>query len=84
MDHSCFAECTGLSLACRSLWWFTWHILPLTHGVFSWFQFGGNTFVVQDNTNADGFANTADVVVALTGLVDLTTATLGNAVITLG
>lgn len=53
------------------------------HGVFSWFQFGGDTYVVQDNSNADGYVNNADIVVKLTGLVDLATSTLGDHVITL-
>lgn len=53
------------------------------HGVFSWFQFGGDTYVVQDNSDADGYVNNADIVVKLTGLVDLATSTLGDHVITL-
>lgn len=46
-----------------------------TNGVISWFQLGGNTYVVENVTTA-GF-DAADVVVKLTGLVDLSGATLG-------
>jgi S-layer protein len=39
-----------------------------------WFQFGGNTYVVQDLSAETTFQNGADVVVRLAGLVDLSTA----------
>lgn len=41
-----------------------------THGV-AWFQFGGNTFVVQDVNGDAAFTNSADIIVKLTGTVDL-------------
>jgi hypothetical protein len=51
-------------------------------GVVSWFQWGGDTFLVQDNTagvgvpNANSFNDGADLIVKITGLVDLSTSTL--------
>lgn len=41
----------------------------------SWFQFGGNTYVVEDLSAGASFVNGTDLVVALTGLIDLSTAT---------
>lgn len=41
----------------------------------AWFQYGGNTYIVEDNNAATTF-NAADVVVKLSGLVDLSTSTL--------
>lgn len=41
-----------------------------THGL-AWFQFGGNTFIVQDVTGDAAFTNNQDSIVKLTGLVDL-------------
>lgn len=46
-----------------------------TNAKLSWFQFGGNTYVVEDLTNTGSFAAT-DIVVGLTGLVDLSNAAL--------
>ena len=40
-----------------------------------WFQFGGDTYVVTDVSTATSFVNGTDMVVKLTGLVDLSTAT---------
>jgi S-layer protein len=46
-------------------------------GTVSWFQFGGNTYLVQDNDATKAtFQNTADNAVKLTGLVDLTNSTI--------
>lgn len=45
-------------------------------GTVSWFQFGGDTYVVQNNSNTATFFSTTDVVVKLTGLVDLSSSTL--------
>ena len=45
-----------------------------TNGAIGWFQFGGNTFVVQgmhDATATASFVNGTDQIVQLTGLVDL-------------
>lgn len=43
----------------------------------AWFQFGGNTYIVQEkdnSTNADVFTNNEDFIVKITGTVDLSTA----------
>jgi hypothetical protein len=54
-----------------------------TNGAVSWFQYGGNTYLVEDNTAGATIAVT-DVVVKLTGLLDLSTATgVGTNVITM-
>jgi S-layer protein len=52
-------------------------------GAFGWFQYGGNTFLVEvKHTTAGGinqtFVNGVDQIVCLTGLVDLSTATGGT------
>jgi S-layer protein len=49
-----------------------------TNGIINWFQFGGNTYIVDDNSAATSLAAT-DVVVMLTGLVDSLTAS-GNVI----
>jgi S-layer protein len=49
-----------------------------TDGSIVWFQFGGNTYILEDNT-AGAYAAATDIVVKLTGTVDLSTATLGGA-----
>ena len=55
-----------------------------TNSRIAWFQFGGDTYVVEDNSAGSSFVNGADIVVKLTGLVDLSTATgAGTHVITL-
>ena len=54
-----------------------------TNGIISWFQFNGNTYVTQDISNGATFVNAADFVVELTGLIDLSKATLGDFQITL-
>jgi len=41
-----------------------------THGV-AWFQFNGNTFIVQDVDGSAAFEANTDIIVKLTGLVDL-------------
>ena len=40
-------------------------------GVIRWFQFGGNTYIVQDRSAGSSFVNGTDVVVELTGLVNV-------------
>ena len=54
-----------------------------SEGELSWFQFGGNTYVVQDNSSNLSFdvAN-GDLVVELVGLLDLSTMTVGNGTLT--
>jgi S-layer protein len=49
-----------------------------THGV-AWFQFGTNTFVVQDVNGGAEFNNGDDVIVKLTGLVDLSASSFNEA-----
>jgi hypothetical protein len=45
-------------------------------GVVSWFQFGGNTYIVQDNAaGSPTFQNGVDNAIKLTGLIDLTNST---------
>jgi len=54
-----------------------------TNGAISWFQYGGNTYIVEDNSAGATFG-AGDIVVKLTGLVDLSTATgAGTHIITL-
>jgi len=61
-----------------------------TNAAVKWFQYGGNTYVVQCLTNNGAGltdAATTDLVVKLNGVVDLSTATLGGTsgnVLTLG
>lgn len=50
-------------------------VTPATNGVWSWFQFNGNTYVVADQSNNATFNAATDFVVELTGLVDLTNST---------
>lgn len=55
-----------------------------TNGAIKWFQFGGNTYIVEDVSVGATFTNGADIVVQLNGLIDLSTATgAGTNVITL-
>lgn len=46
-----------------------------TNHVTKWFQYGGNTYLVVDNSNTTTFADGVDSVVELVGLVDLSTST---------
>lgn len=58
-----------------------------TNSVISHFQFGGDTYLVQDVSAGSTFINGADQVVKLVGLIDLSTATIDGAttnVLTLG
>lgn len=62
-----------------------------TNGYISWFQYGGNTYVVESRHDATGtldFQNGTDMIVKLTGLVDLTHTSLnnnpGNAILLIG
>ena len=51
-------------------------------GYIAWFQYGGDTYVVESLHNATttlNFSNGTDAIVKLTGVVDLSTATLFNA-----
>ena len=51
--------------------------------VLSWFQFGGNTYIVEDTSAASTFQDGADTVVELVGAITLTTSTIASGVITL-
>ncbi len=44
-----------------------------TNGAVSWFQFNSNTYIVQDLAAANTFQNGTDLVVEITGTVDLST-----------
>ena len=43
-------------------------------GQISWFQFGGNTDVIENANNSTSFVNGTDMIVKITGAVDLSTA----------
>jgi len=45
----------------------------------SWFAFGGNTYIVVDDSDNATFTAGTDGVVALTGVVDLSAASLNGA-----
>ncbi|SDY89190.1 S-layer protein, partial [Lentibacter algarum] len=47
-----------------------------------WFQFDGDTYITNDNTNTATFTAT-DAVIEITGLVDLSDATLATTVLTI-
>jgi len=49
-----------------------------TNGILSWFQYAGNTYVVEDVSAGPSFVNGFDIVVKLTGLVDLSTASINT------
>jgi len=54
-----------------------------TNGIFTWFNYGGNTFVVQDQTAGAIFTVATDMVVKLTGVHDLSLSDVGNALLTI-
>ncbi|HZH26719.1 MAG TPA: DUF4214 domain-containing protein [Azospirillaceae bacterium] len=54
-----------------------------TNGAISWFQFGNKTYVVQDLSNSNVFVNGTDLVVELTGLVNVGSAIHSGHVLTL-
>jgi len=48
-------------------------------GEISWFQYNGNTYIVQDQSNnASSFVNATDVTVKISGLKDLSTASFNS------
>jgi len=57
-----------------------------TNANITWFQYGGNTFIVENQTAAGVVtdANATDIVVKLTGLVDLTNASFNGTYGTIG
>lgn len=44
----------------------------------SWFQFGGDTYVVENDSNSTSFVNGTDDIIKITGLVDLSTASFNT------
>lgn len=50
-----------------------------TNGIVSWFQYDGNTYVVQDGSSETQFDAGTDEIVKLTGLVDLSDSTVSDA-----
>jgi len=54
-----------------------------TAATVSWFQNGGDTYVVVDNSNATTFVDGADQLIKLTGLVDLTKAGITGEVVSI-
>jgi S-layer protein len=52
-------------------------------GDVSWFQFGGNTYVLENVSNAASFNNASDIIVKITGAVDLSTAAFSSSADTL-
>jgi S-layer protein len=50
-------------------------VTPATNAVWAWFQFGGNTYVVSDQSNNTTFNAATDYVVEITGLVNLANST---------
>jgi S-layer protein len=48
------------------------------NGVLSWFQFAGNTYIVEDVSTSTSFVNGSDIVVKLTGLVDLSASSINT------
>jgi len=49
-----------------------------TNATIKWFQYGGDTYVVQDLSASASFSDGADLIVKLVGLVDLSTATTSS------
>jgi len=45
------------------------------NGIIKWFQYDGNTYIVEDTTAGAIFTAATDLVIKITGLVDLSTAT---------
>lgn len=54
-----------------------------TNALVKWFQFGGDTYIVEDNAAGATFTAGTDALVKLTGVIDLSTATLASEVLTL-
>ena len=53
-----------------------------TNGITSWFNYGGNTYLVQDNA-AGATASATDVIVELSGTVELKNSTIAGNVLTI-
>jgi len=52
-------------------------------GDITWFQLGGNTYVIQNVADGSSFNNAQDIIVRITGLVDLSTASFSSSADTL-
>ena len=48
------------------------------NSIISFFDYGGNTYLVQDKSAGATFADGTDIIVGLTGTVDLSTASLSG------
>lgn len=53
------------------------------HAILRWFQFENNTYLVNDRSTEEEFQAGVDQVIVLSGLVDLSSATLNNDLLTL-
>lgn len=67
---SSFTECLDVAASMREIG--AASDLPI-----SWFQFSGDTFIVVDQSQSEGFVSGVDQVVKLSGLVDLSGLSLG-------
>jgi S-layer protein len=52
-------------------------------GAVAWFQFGGDTYVIENVSDAASFLNGTDIIVKVVGLVDLSTASFSASADTL-
>jgi S-layer protein len=51
-------------------------------GDISWFQFGGNTYVVENVSNSTSYVNGTDGIVQITGLINLATSSMSSTAFT--
>jgi len=49
-------------------------IQTTNEGAITWFQFGGNTYIVENMADGSSFTNGTDIIVKLAGNIDLSTA----------
>ena len=54
-----------------------------TNGIYRWFTFGGNTYVVEDISAGASFVSGTDRVIELTGTLDISGSTVGDHILTL-
>ncbi len=53
------------------------------NGIYSWFVFSGNTYLVEDISAGASFTGGTDIVIKLSGILDLTSSAVGDHVVTL-
>lgn len=53
-----------------------------TGGKMTWFQYGGDTYLVEDKSDSTTFAVGTDIIVKLSGLVDLKNSVVGDHILT--